>query len=326
MEYTVRQLKAEIADVAAFLGKEVPAGMSKLRKADLEQVLATLREAAQAKRAREATDAGMKATLDQLAPVPAADDDTRDLDALAEWEAELLAPNPHQVVVEPTGVPADIRAVTDRYKGLEVTRSFDEVRVGTKGSIETMQALQAELEALPTVLRVEHTDDDAFAVYAILRTDVTQARDDLAWIDTLPTEPAVFPGDHRDGCECEDCEAFYADEHTSVPAPDGLGQRDGEVDPEFAAEVDRLIAADLAADAVPAELVERVQFASTLPITATNIEQAQVAVVVQSGSRLLWGTLISVVNRRTRYSSPLLVTVEVDGHRQLVAADDVLAA
>lgn len=135
---------------------------------------------------------------------------------------------------------------------------------------------------------------------------------------------------------------WYDDPTGDIAAPDGLGQRDpnegidewhalmdeltnSQVDGAFGAEVDALVARELRDD-VPTGLVERVQFAARLPIMATNVEVSNVAVVVQSGSRLLWGKLINVVNRRTRYSAPLLVTVEVDGHRQLVAADDILAA
>lgn len=89
---------------------------------------------------------------------------------------------------------------------------------------------------------------------------------------------------------------------------------------EFAAEVDAL-----AADPLP-DTARRVLEAD-LPVTETNVGVSDVAVVVQSGSKLIWGKLIAVVNRRTRYSAPFLCTVELEsGVRQLVAADDVLAA
>ena len=166
-------------------------------------------------------------------------------------------------------------------------------------------------------------------------------------------------------------DTIEADDPTSgIAAPDGLGNRDfteadwddaltgSEVDSEFAAEVDALVARDLRDD-MPTGLVERVQFAAgipnresteghdiggnvakpelhpyyqrrfaaKLPVTTTNVKVSDVSVVVQSGSRLLWGKLINVINRRTRYSAPLLVTVELEsGVRQLVAADDILAA
>ena len=168
--------------------------------------------------------------------------------------------------------------------------------------------------------------------------------------------------------QAEEAEQGWADYHmldarntAGLTSADWATQTDdaaNAVDPEFAAEVDALVARDLRDD-MPTGLVERVQvaagianresteghdiggnvakpelhpyyqrqFAAELPVTTTNVGASRVAVVVQSGSRLLWGTLISVINRRTRYSSPLLVTVELEsGVRQLVAADDILAA
>lgn len=63
-----------------------------------------------------------------------------------------------------------------------------------------------------------------------------------------------------------------------------------------------------------------------LPVTETDVTTANVVVVVQSGTKLVWGKLISVVNRRTRYCPPILATVEINGVRRLIAADDLLAA
>lgn len=63
-----------------------------------------------------------------------------------------------------------------------------------------------------------------------------------------------------------------------------------------------------------------------LPVTETDIASARIECVVQIGSRLATGTLISVVNRRTRFLHPVLATVEVEGVRRLINADDLLVA
>jgi hypothetical protein len=96
---------------------------------------------------------------------------------------------------------------------------------------------------------------------------------------------------------------------------------DTTVDPEFAAEVDALVARDLAADLPPASVYQ-----TSLPVTETDVEAANVDVVVQLKSRLYNGKLIAVVNRRTTFANPILATVEVGGVRFLVNADDMLAA
>lgn len=63
------------------------------------------------------------------------------------------------------------------------------------------------------------------------------------------------------------------------------------------------------------------------PITETDVSAAEVPLVVQSGKELLWGKLISVVNRRTRFMPAFLVVVEFpDGIRRMVRADHTLAA
>lgn len=96
-----------------------------------------------------------------------------------------------------------------------------------------------------------------------------------------------------------DVKSARADIHTSIAGPDGLGQRTD--DP-----MDTMI--------------------DHLPVIATDVSAAKVSMVVQLGKRLAWGTLISVVNRRTAFSPAFLCTVEVDGVRRLVAADHCLAA
>lgn len=63
------------------------------------------------------------------------------------------------------------------------------------------------------------------------------------------------------------------------------------------------------------------------PVTETDVSAAEVPLVVQSGKELLWGKLISVVNRRTRFMPAFLVVVEFpDGIRRMVRADHTLAA
>lgn len=101
------------------------------------------------------------------------------------------------------------------------------------------------------------------------------------------------------------------------PADDG-------VDPEFAAEVDALIAADLAPETT--RILRDAVAPLVLPITETDVQAANVDVVVQLRKRLYNGKLIAVVNRRTMFSNPICATVEVGGVRFLVNADDLLAA
>jgi hypothetical protein len=87
---------------------------------------------------------------------------------------------------------------------------------------------------------------------------------------------------------------------------------------------------DAAADA---ELIEFTRvlavgpIATPMPITETNVQALDgsgAVALVQFGSKLVWGKLIAVIQRRTKYSSPLLATVEVRGVRRLLNADDIL--
>lgn len=99
-------------------------------------------------------------------------------------------------------------------------------------------------------------------------------------------------GDHRDGCECSDCL-------------------------EFGDEM----------DALDAKVMASIRFETQTTVTPLPADAVPDVVLVQSGSRLIWGKLINIVNRRTRYLTPLLATVELaSGVRQLVAADDLLVA
>lgn len=58
------------------------------------------------------------------------------------------------------------------------------------------------------------------------------------------------------------------------------------------------------------------------PVTPPNGKPLRV--LVQLGARLVWGTLVAVVNRRTRFAPATLATVLVDGVRRLVSSDKVL--
>jgi hypothetical protein len=164
-------------------------------------------------------------------------------------------------------------------------------------------------------------------------------------------------GDHRDGCECTDCEEFYADEDP-IAAPDGLGQRDlnegidewhahmAETEEQFVQVVAKASAvAELvdpeteAANDVLADVellgflggvIEQIERELRLPITETDVRTSEgqaLVTLVQSGSKLVWGKLIAVINRRTKYAAPLLATIEFpDGIRRLVSADDILVS
>jgi hypothetical protein len=101
-----------------------------------------------------------------------------------------------------------------------------------------------------------------------------------------------------------------------------------------AADVEDLAMAELAAATDEellgflGEVIHAVEERLELPITETDVRTPQgeaLVTLVQSGTRLIWGKLISVVNRRTRYAAPLLASVEFpDGIRRLVSADDIL--
>lgn len=228
---------------------------------------------------------------------------------------------------------------------------FDQYMVATQPEVDALHA-QADFERQ---MGLDHDPAEDDANDAMYRTQFAPLHE-----QPMADSPAAIAraeeDDHRDGCECEDCEEFYADEakHDGIAAPmKSTAERDAqyreeldgvwdevealtssETDPEFAAEVDALVARELAAD-VPSGLIERTQFATNdpllfaakFPVTETDVAVSNVAVVVQSGSKLIWGKLIAVVNRRTRYLPPFLCTVELEsGVRQLVAADDILAA
>jgi hypothetical protein len=139
-------------------------------------------------------------------------------------------------------------------------------------------------------------------------------------------------GDHRDGCECADCEEFYADENeveeqfvqvvTKASAVAEL------VDPETEAANDVL--ADVELLGFLGGVIEQIERELRLPVTETDVRTSEgqaLVTLVQSGSKLVWGKLIAVINRRTKYAAPLLATIEFpDGIRRLVSADDILVS
>jgi hypothetical protein len=94
MEYTVRQLKAEIADVAARIGHPLP-GLSKYRKDELNALLSQLR----ARAAAQAVDSAMAEldrrntaglTTSDYTTQTDASTDPREEAALDEFEASLV--------------------------------------------------------------------------------------------------------------------------------------------------------------------------------------------------------------------------------------------
>lgn len=141
----------------------------------------------------------------------------------------------------------------------------------------------------------------------------------------------------------------YDDESGTWVSADELAQIDEDFESGFADEVEQDFALgdvpeleydteveatnDAAADAEVIEFTEAVTSEASWmakinqPITETNVQGQDgtaLATLVQFGSKLVWGKLIAVVNRKTKYSAPLLVTVEIAGVRRLLSADDVL--
>jgi hypothetical protein len=125
--------------------------------------------------------------------------------------------------------------------------------------------------------------------------------------------------DHRDGCECESCDGFYADD-IEDQAPQQVNVTTAEVEATGDADADAELLSFMRA---VVELPNPV-----MPTTETDVralDGSALATLVQSGTKLIWGKLIAVVNRRTKYAAPLLATVEFpDGVRRLVSADDIL--
>lgn len=301
MEYTVRQLIAEIRDVAEQLdpGKAIGLGLTRLRKAELETLLTSLRTDLQARRDRDARAAKLQAQiaeaaaeLDKEVPAGTATLSLADLELVRDtlWEAvEAKRTRLHEQPM--AGSPAAIAQAEETPE--QLTR-------------EEMRDLWDDMGHDP--LCEGRVDDDAeqFAaeVDALVARDL---RDDSA-PDGL-VERVQFAAE-------EDIRAQYAQ-----------AINESEVDWASRVVTDPMVAPEArqVAQEILAIEADRIRFETQT--TATNIEVSNVAVVVQSGSRLLWGKLINVVNRRTRYLPPLLVTVELEsGVRQLVAADDVLAA
>lgn len=92
---------------------------------------------------------------------------------------------------------------------------------------------------------------------------------------------------------------------------------------------------DATSDAELAEFLEHVVASDPVPTAATRLERITetdvrgldgtgLVALVQFGSKLVWGKLIAIVNRRTKYAAPLLATIEIGGVRRLLNADDVL--
>lgn len=116
--------------------------------------------------------------------------------------------------------------------------------------------------------------------------------------------------DHRDGCECIDCDEFYEDDSEIAWNSDEKADREAI---EFVREVSQLM---------------HVVCTPKVNVTVTDVREAEVVGLVQIGSRLAWGKLIDVIRRGYLNTAKpdFLVTVEVDGVRRLVKADHYLAA
>lgn len=145
--------------------------------------------------------------------------------------------------------------------------------------------------------------------------------------------------DHRDGCECESCEEFYTEDPyepmTEQDFEDWYEAHEqdfalGDVpELEYVREVEATHDTDADAELLSfmRTVVAIPGLPDEFPITETDVSAAEVPLVVQSGKELLWGKLISVVNRRTRFLPAFLVVVEFpDGIRRMVRADHTLAA
>jgi len=201
---------------------------------------------------------------------------------------------------------AEDQSVDEAVNGGEVMRSWLELpaEFHTKSVVQTA----IDCTGVPSPLREYQSSQEALVVLEAHLADTEQVDTERLIADVEENVPLI------------DDEEIYPFDMT-VP----------EVDPGFAAEVDALVARDMAADPMPQELAvatERLWMESiTLPTTETDVRGpggSALSTLVQSGSKLVWGRLIAVVNRRSKYSSPLLVTVEIDGVRRLLSADDVL--
>lgn len=220
-----------------------------------------------------------------------------------------------------SGLPEDVRteieamaahweqetdeSVNEEIDGGDVMRRWLDLPADKRE--QTIQWHRNNLKATPSPMREYQTSQEALAV---LDNHLTETYTCVAC--SSPVLVTDQPN-HVDSGECEQFqrEVGHLADHARV-------------DPAFAAEIDALVAQDLAP--ATTRILRDAVAPLVLPITETNVKAANVDVVVQLRNRLYNGKLIAVVNRRTRFMHPILATVEVGGHRFLVNANDLLAA
>jgi hypothetical protein len=225
-----------------------------------------------------------------------------------------------------------------------------ERRIEGFGYFSYDQAVYDELMRLSKVELVERELEDTIyqrtAVRGLKKADLavlvahreTARREWDANRDDQPSgDDHLSAQDHRDGCECESCDGFYADDQDfalgDVPeleyddvddqAPQRVNVTTAEIEATSGADADAELLSFMRA---VVELPNPV-----MPVTETDVralDGSALATLVQSGTKLIWGKLIAVVNRRSSYiQGPLLATVEFpDGVRRLVSADDILVS
>jgi hypothetical protein len=215
--------------------------------------------------------------------------------------------------------PNDVFASADQ----SVNEAIDGAEVATRWLVlpeeqRTKSVVQTAIDyaGVPSPMREYQSSQEALAVLEA-HLDETNRDDQPSGDDHLSA------GDHRDGCECADCEEFYADDQDFAlgDVPELEYDREIEAVQETASN-DELLS--FMRTVVEAPVLPE------LPVTETDVrtpDGSALVTLVQSGSKLIWGRLIAVVNRRTRYLPPLLATVEFpDGVRRLVRADDILVS
>jgi hypothetical protein len=225
----------------------------------------------------------------------------------------------------------------DANRDQSVNEAIDGAEVATRWLAlpeqqRTKSVVQTAIDyaGVPSPMREYQSSQEALGVLEA-HLDETNRDDQPSGDDHLSAQ------DHRDGCECESCDGFYADDQDfalgDVPeleyddvddqAPQRVNVTTAEVEATSDADADAELLSFMRA---VVELPNPV-----MPVTETDVralDGSALATLVQSGTKLIWGKLIAVVNRRSSYiQGPLLATVEFpDGVRRLVSADDILVS
>jgi hypothetical protein len=210
----------------------------------------------------------------------------------------------------------------DANRDQSVNEAIDGAEVATRWLAlpeqqRTKSVVQTAIDyaGVPSPMREYQSSQEALGVLEA-HLDETNRDDQPSGDDHLSAQ------DHRDGCECESCDEFYADD-IEDQAPQQVNVTTAEVEATSDADADAELLSFMRA---VVELPNPV-----LPVTETDVralDGSALATLVQSGTKLIWGKLIAVVNRRSSYiQGPLLATVEFpDGVRRLVSADDILVS